>query len=129
MMLYLSSNIRPDISFSVHQFARFTHNTKASHNMAVNMIFWYLQGTKYNSLVFNPLKKMAVDCYADAYFAGLWIHENPLDPIFSRRGTGFVVTLPIILYCGCQNYIHILLFVHNIMSIWHFLIMLDHYIP
>ena len=29
MMLYLASNTRPDISFSVHQCARFTHNTKA----------------------------------------------------------------------------------------------------
>ena len=28
MMLYLASNTRPDISFSVHQCARFTHNTK-----------------------------------------------------------------------------------------------------
>ena len=28
MMLYLESNTRPDISFAVHQCARFTHNTK-----------------------------------------------------------------------------------------------------
>ena len=31
IMLYLSSNTRPDISFDVHQCARFTPNTKASH--------------------------------------------------------------------------------------------------
>ena len=29
MILYLESNTRPDISFAVHQCARFTHNTKA----------------------------------------------------------------------------------------------------
>ena len=36
----------------------------------------YLQGTKDNGMVFNPYKKLAVDCYADAYFAGLWGHKN-----------------------------------------------------
>ena len=35
-------------------------------------ICWYLQGTKENGLVFIPSKKMVVDCYADAYFAGMW---------------------------------------------------------
>ena len=33
-----------------------------------------------------------VYCYADAYFAGLWVHENPQDPIFERSRTLFVVT-------------------------------------
>ena len=52
----------------------------------------YLQGTKNNGLVFNPFKKLVVDCYADEYFAGLWVHENPQEPIFARSRTGFVVT-------------------------------------
>ena len=39
MMLHLVSNIRPDISFDVNQFAWFTHNTKAKHKTAVNRIF------------------------------------------------------------------------------------------
>ena len=75
MMLYLESNTRPDKSFSVHQCARFTHNTKASHNMSVKRIYRYLQVTKYNVLVFNTSKKLVVDCYADADFAILWGHE------------------------------------------------------
>ena len=52
----------------------------------------YLQGTKDNGLVFNPSKKLVVDCYAGANFAGLWGHEDPHDPIFDRSRTGFVVT-------------------------------------
>ena len=92
MMLYLISNTRPAISFAVQQCVRFTHNTKASHGTDVKRICWYLQGTKYNGIVFNPSKKMVVDCYADAYFAGLWGHENPQDPIYARSRTGFVVT-------------------------------------
>ena len=71
MMLYLASNTRPDISFAVHQCARFTHNTKVSHDTAVKRIFRCTQGTKDNGLVFNPSKKLVVDCYADADFAGL----------------------------------------------------------
>ena len=68
---------RPDISFSVHRCARFTHNTKASHKTSVKRICGYFQGTKDNGLVFNPSEKMVVDFYADADFVGLWGHENP----------------------------------------------------
>ena len=92
MMLYLASNTRPYISFDVHKCARFTHNTKVSHETAVKRICRYLQGTKKNGLVFNPSKKLVMDCYADAYFAGLWGHEDPQDPICARIRTGFVVT-------------------------------------
>ena len=92
MMLYLASNTRPDISFAVHQWARFTHNTKVSHKKAVKRICSYLQGTDENGLVFNPSKKLVVDCYADADFAGLWGHEDPQDLICARSRTGFVVT-------------------------------------
>ena len=54
-------------------------------------ICWYLQGTKKNGLVFNPHKKLVVDCYADADFSGLWGHENTQDPICAISRTGFVV--------------------------------------
>ena len=83
---------RLDISFAVHQYSRFTHNTKASHETAVKRICRYLQDTKDNGLVFNPSKKLVVDCYADAYFSELWGHEDPQDPICDRSRTGFVVT-------------------------------------
>ena len=92
IMLYLASNTRPDISFAVHQWARFTHNTKSSHETAMKKICCYLQGNKYNVLVFNPSKKLVVDCYVDENFAGLWGHEDPQDPICARSRTVFVVT-------------------------------------
>ena len=56
----------------------------------------YLQGIKDNGLVLNPSKKLVVDCYADADFAGLWGHKNPQDPIFDRSRTGFVATFSIL---------------------------------
>ena len=92
MMLYLASNTRPDISFDVHQCARFTNNTKVSHGTAVKSICQYLQGTKDNGPAFNPSKKLVVGCDADADFAGLWGHRDPQDPIFARSRTEFVVT-------------------------------------
>ena len=81
-MLYLSSNIRPYIYFAVNQCDLFTHNTKASHDTAVNRIFQYLQGTKDKRLVFGPSKKLVVYCYSNAYFSGFWGQENSQDPIF-----------------------------------------------
>ena len=81
IMLYLASNTRPNISFAVNQYARFTHNTKASHKKAAKRICRYLQGTHYNGLFFNPSNKLVVDCCAGVDFVGLWGHENPQDPI------------------------------------------------
>ena len=92
MMFYLASNTRQDISFSVNQCARFTHNTKASHKTAPKRICRHLQGTNDNGLVFNPSKKLVADCYADIDCSGLWVHENPQDPICARSRTVFVLT-------------------------------------
>ena len=50
MILYLSSNTRPDIQFAVHQCARFTHCPKKSHEEAILRICRYLQGTKHLGL-------------------------------------------------------------------------------
>ena len=41
--------------------------------------------------MFNPSKKLVVDCYADKYFAGLWEHKYPQGPIYARIKTVFVV--------------------------------------
>ena len=116
IMLYLASNTRPDISFAVQQCSRFTHNTKVSHKTAVKRICRYLQGTKDNGLVFNPSKKMVVDCYAYANFMGLWGHENPHEPIFLGVGLDLWQLLPISRYCGCQNYRQRFLYPLYIMS-------------
>ena len=92
MILYLASNTRPYISFAVNQCAQFTHNTQASNETSEKRICRYLQGNRNNGIVFNPSKKLVVDCYADADFAGLWGHEYPQEPICARSRTVFVVT-------------------------------------
>jgi len=46
MLLYLSTNTRPDITFAVSQVCRFTHAPKKSHAIAVKMIVRYLRRTR-----------------------------------------------------------------------------------
>ena len=52
--MYLSSNSRPDIQYSVHQCACFTHFPKKTHEEAILRVCQYLQGTKDKGLLFNP---------------------------------------------------------------------------
>ena len=89
MMLYLESNTKPDIYFDVHQCPQFIHKTKAYPDIAVKSICRYLKSIKDKGLVFNTTKKLVVDCYPDADFAGLWGHKNLQDPIFDRSRTVF----------------------------------------
>ncbi len=93
MLLYLSSNSRPDIQFAVHQCARFTHNPKNSHADAIKRICRYLQATPDKGLEFTPTKQMELDLYVDADFAGLWHHEDDQDPVCVKSRNGYVITL------------------------------------
>ena len=69
MMLYLAGNSRPDISFAVHQCARFTHTPKVSHENAILRICRYLKGTSEDGLIYLPDKsKLSLDCFVDADF-------------------------------------------------------------
>jgi hypothetical protein len=93
MLLYLSGNSRPDIAFAVNQAARFTHDPKDSHAIAVKRIVRYLIQTKDKGLIFKPSIDWKVDCYVDADFCGLWGSEDPNDPIVAKSRTGFIILL------------------------------------
>jgi hypothetical protein len=70
MLLYLGHS-RPDISFAMHQCARYTHSPKQSHKDALKRIGRYLKGTLKNGLILTPSDDFKIDCYPDANFAGL----------------------------------------------------------
>ena len=93
MLLYLSSNTRPDLQFAVHQAARFTHNPKHSHAQAVKRIVRYLVGTREHGTVFKPDVSEGLNCYVDADFAGLYGYEDEQDPVSVKSRTGFTLTL------------------------------------
>jgi len=93
MLLYLSSNTRPDIAFAVSQVARFTHNPKESHATALKVIVRYLKGTHDKGLIFNPSSALELGSHCDADFAGLFGHEPSSETNSARSRSGYVVKL------------------------------------
>jgi Reverse transcriptase (RNA-dependent DNA polymerase) len=93
MLLYLSNNSHPDIAFAVNQCACFSHSPKQSHAAAVKTIGRYLLRTRIEGLIMDPTGDLAIDCYADADFAGLWKQENDQDPLCVKSRTGFLITI------------------------------------
>jgi hypothetical protein len=69
---YLEQNCRPDISFTVHQWARFSKEPKALREKAVTRIIYYLQCTRDKPLITKPNKNLSLDAYCDRDFAGVW---------------------------------------------------------
>ncbi|MGH3055162.1 MAG: reverse transcriptase domain-containing protein, partial [Gaiellaceae bacterium] len=96
MLMFLQANTRPDISFAVHQCARFTHCPKRSHEEAVKQICRYLKGTRDKGIIFKPTENYVLDCYVDADFAGLWGYEDSQDPVCVRSRTGYTL-----MFGGC----------------------------
>lgn len=91
MLLYLCGHSRPDISFAVHQCARYTFEPKHTHELALKRIAWYLKGTLDKGLILTPTTTLDIDCYPDADFAGLYGAECPQDPHCAKSRTGFVI--------------------------------------
>jgi hypothetical protein len=69
---YLAQNSRPDISFTVHQCARFSKEPKALHEIAVKCIIDYLQCKIDKPLIMKPNKNLSLDAYCDSDFDGVW---------------------------------------------------------
>ena len=93
MLLYLSTNTRPDIAFAVSQVARFNHSPKKSHATAVKTIVRYLKRTSDKGMIVRPTGTLAIDCYVDADFAGLHQRDPDYEPTAAKSRTGFIITL------------------------------------
>ena len=93
---YLERGSRPDISYAVHQCARFVEDPKIEHGKAVRWLGRYLLGTRDKGVVFKP-NDQSFQVYADADYAGNWdkeIAQNDVDTARSRSGY-------IVMYAGC----------------------------
>jgi hypothetical protein len=93
MLQYLQAHSRPDISFAVSQCARYVHQTRRSHEIAIERIGQYLKATQDEGLILRPSGRLDIDCYVDADFAGLWPYEDKQDPSCVKSRTGFVICL------------------------------------
>ena len=109
MLLYLSTNTRPDITFAVSQVCRFGQNPKKSHATAVKTILRYLKKTSNQGIIVKPAnKQFDLDLYVDADFCGLFGQENARNPDSVRSRTGYIVTLcgwPIIWKSSLQSHL------------------------
>jgi len=93
MLLYLTSNSHPELSFAVSQYARFVHSPTVNHGIALKKIGQYLLANRENGLIIKPTKDLRLELFADADFAGLWNHEDTDDPVCVRSRTGYMITL------------------------------------
>ena len=93
MLLYLTTNTRPDIAFAVSQVARFTSSPRQSHAKAVKSILRYLKGTADKGMIIRPSKNLNIEAFVDADFAGLYGQEPDHVPEAAKSRTGYVITL------------------------------------
>ena len=93
MLLYLSTNTRPDIAYAVSQVARFSAKPKKSHASAIKTILRYLKKTMNMGTIVKPTKHLQLHLYVDADFAGLFKREDDRNPDSVRSRTGYVILL------------------------------------
>ena len=94
MLLYLSTNTRPDITFAVSQVCRFSTDPKKSHATAVKTILRYLKCTFDKGMIIKPsTNQFNLDMYVDADFCGLFGQEDSHNVDSARSRTGYIVTL------------------------------------
>lgn len=93
MLLYLSTNTRPDIAYAVSQVARFNHSPKQSHARAVKQIVRYLARTWDKGTIVKPTNTLQLDCYVDADFAGLYNREPDSNLTSAKSRLGYIISL------------------------------------
>ena len=91
MLLYLSSNTRPDICFAVSQVARFSHSPRQSHASAVKTIVRYLSGTADKGTLLSVPSSFQITAFPDSDFAGLFQRDPDDSPSSAKSRSGYVI--------------------------------------
>ena len=94
---YLEKATRSDISYAVHQCARFVSDPKVEHGEAVRWLGRYLKGTKEKGTIMKPMPDRELEVYVDASFCGDWDPiEAAQDRDTARSRHGYIIK-----YAGC----------------------------
>ena len=72
MVSYLQGSTRPEISMTVHQWARFSNDPRLIHEMGVQKIGDYLSETATRGIIYGPNKTQVIECYVDVDLYGGW---------------------------------------------------------
>jgi hypothetical protein len=97
MIGYLG-HTRPDTGFATSQCAHFTHNTRRSHEKALERIGQCLKLTQDKGLLLRPAickesSELPIDCYVDAGYAGIWGYEDRNDASCVKSRNGYVINI------------------------------------
>ena len=90
----------------MHKCAKYSIDTKQSHEEYVKRIGHYLNKTKDKGLVFTPGRWNGIEYYVNADFSGAWCREDEdqVWPVLSR--SGYIIKLancPIVLVGKMQT--------------------------
>ena len=94
---FLEKSTRPDISYAVHQCARFCKHLKQSHGDAIRHLCRYLKATRDKNIICNPANNKSYECWVDTDFAGGFDPKIAgTDPTTSKSCSGWAIA-----YAGC----------------------------
>ena len=94
---FLEKSSRPDLSFSVHQCARFSSDPREEHYEAVRYIAKYLKENRDEGIILKPDFSKSLEVWVDADFSGNWHPENAdTDESTAKSRSGYLIT-----YAGC----------------------------
>jgi len=79
------------LAFAVSQCARFVHCPRRTHEEALLRIGLCLKGARDRGLVITPSADLKMEMHCDADFAGLWGHEEPIDPSCVKSRSGHLI--------------------------------------
>ena len=108
MLIYLSTNTRPDITFAVSQAARYSNSPRKIHATAVKKILRYLRGTSNRGISFKPksTESFQLEDHVDSDFAGRYKADPQHWRTSAKSRSGFIISLngcPIIWKSSLQN--------------------------